>query len=64
MILLNDAFASQSKIGWRNFLKGGILKKWRKLLTPKRKNDVIFCVRKGNDHIALETVITNMEVQE
>jgi hypothetical protein len=40
-ILLNDAFTSQSKIGWRNFLKGHISKKWGILLTPKRKTDVI-----------------------
>jgi hypothetical protein len=41
MMLLNDAFASQSKIGQRKFLKGCISKKWGRLLTPKRKNDVI-----------------------
>jgi hypothetical protein len=40
-IRLNDAFALQYKIGWRNFLKGRISRKWGLLLTPKRKTDVI-----------------------
>jgi hypothetical protein len=40
-ILLDDVFTSQSKIGWRNFLKGRISKKWGILLTTKRKNGVI-----------------------
>jgi hypothetical protein len=39
-ILLNDAFAAQSKIGWGNFLKGIITQKWSKLLRPKRKQDI------------------------
>jgi hypothetical protein len=39
-ILLNDAFAAQSKIGWGNFLKGRITQKWSKLLRPKRKQDM------------------------
>jgi hypothetical protein len=39
-ILVNDTFASQSKIGWRNFLKGRISRKWGRLLTPKRTTDV------------------------
>jgi hypothetical protein len=39
-ILLNDAFAAQSKIGWGNFLKGIITQKWSKLLRPKRKQDM------------------------
>jgi hypothetical protein len=41
MILLNDAFTSQSKIGQRKFLKGRISEKWGRLLTPKRKTDGI-----------------------
>jgi hypothetical protein len=40
-ILLNDAFAAQSKIGWGNFFKGRISQKWGKLLHPKRKPDMI-----------------------
>jgi hypothetical protein len=39
-ILLNDAFAAQSKIGWGNFLKGRISQKWGKLLHPKRQQDM------------------------
>jgi hypothetical protein len=39
-IILNDAFAAQSKIGWGNFLKGRIFQKWGKLLRPKRQQDV------------------------
>jgi hypothetical protein len=39
-ILVNDAFASQSKIGWRKFLKGRISTKWGRLITPKRTTDV------------------------
>jgi hypothetical protein len=39
-ILLNDDFASQSKLGWRNFIRGMISRKWGVLLTPKRKIDV------------------------
>jgi hypothetical protein len=38
-ILLNDAFASQSKIGWINFLKGRISRKVGRLLTSKRTTD-------------------------
>jgi hypothetical protein len=37
-ILLNDTFASQSKIGWRNFLKGRISRKWGVLLRTKKMN--------------------------
>jgi hypothetical protein len=39
-IILNDAFAAQSKIGWGKFLKGRITQKWSKLLCPKRKEDM------------------------
>jgi hypothetical protein len=39
-ILLNDTFASQSQIGWRNFLKGHISRKWGLLLATKRTTDI------------------------
>jgi hypothetical protein len=43
----DNAFDSQSKIGWRNFLKGRISKKWGKLLTPKLKTDVIAAFKRA-----------------
>jgi hypothetical protein len=39
-ILLDDAFAAQSKIGWGNFLKGRITQKWSKFFRPKRTQDM------------------------